>query len=58
LSVNIQNLFNNTNEGAPVGNLNSPRFGTSINGAGGFGRGGGAQAAGNRRVDLQMRFNF
>lgn len=58
LSLNIQNLLNNTNEGTPVGNLNSPRFGTSINGAGGFGRGGGAQAAGNRRVDLQLRFNF
>ncbi len=58
LSVNIQNLFNNTNEGTPIGNLTSPRFGTSINGAGGFGRGGGARAAGNRRIELQARFNF
>ena len=57
-SVNIQNLFNNTNEGNPVGNLSSPFFGISTGGAGGFGRGGGAQAAGNRRIDLQVRFNF
>jgi hypothetical protein len=58
LSVNIQNLFNNTNEGIPSGNLSSPFFGVSTAGAGGFGRGGGAQAAGNRRIDLQVRFNF
>jgi hypothetical protein len=56
-SVNIQNLFNNTNEGVPVGNLNSPFFGVSTSTAGGFGRGGG-QTAGNRRIDLQIRFNF
>ena len=58
LSVNIQNLFNNTNEGAPVGNLSSTFFGVSTSGAGGFGRGGGAQAAGNRRINLQLRFSF
>lgn len=58
LSVNVQNLFNNTNEGVPIGNLSSPFFGISNSSAGGFGRGGGAQAAGNRRVNLQVRFNF
>lgn len=57
LSANIQNLFNNTNEGNPVGNLNSPFFGQSLFSAGGFGRGGG-QTAGNRRIDLQLRFSF
>ncbi|HVF54823.1 MAG TPA: carboxypeptidase regulatory-like domain-containing protein [Pyrinomonadaceae bacterium] len=59
-SVSVQNLFNNTNGGVPVGNLSSPFFGQSIGSAGGFGRGGGGggQAAGNRRVELQMRFNF
>jgi hypothetical protein len=58
-SVNIQNLLNNTNEGQPVGNLSSPLFGQSIGTAGGFGRGGGGgQAAGNRRVELQLRFSF
>lgn len=59
LSVNVQNLFNNTNEGQPIGNLSSPLFGQSIGTAGGFGRGGGGgQAAGNRRVELQLRFSF
>ncbi|HEX8457254.1 MAG TPA: TonB-dependent receptor [Pyrinomonadaceae bacterium] len=59
LSVNVQNLFNNTNAGQPVGNLSSPLFGQSIGTAGGFGRGGGGgQAAGNRRVELQLRFSF
>jgi hypothetical protein len=60
-SVNVQNLFNNTNEGQPIGNLSSPLFGRSIGTAGGFGRGGGGgggQAAGNRRVELQLRFSF
>jgi hypothetical protein len=61
-SVNFQNLLNNTNEGVPVGNLSSPLFGQSIGTAGGFGRGGGGggggQAAGNRRVELQLRFSF
>jgi hypothetical protein len=61
LSVSVQNLFNNTNEGVPVGNLSSPLLGRSISSAGGFGRGGGGgggQAAGNRRVELQVRFSF
>ena len=59
LSANIQNLFNLTNEGVPIGNLNSRLFGRSISNAGGFGRGGGGgQTAGNRRIDLQLRFNF
>jgi hypothetical protein len=58
-SVNVQNLFNNTNVGQPIGNLSSPLFGQSIGTAGGFGRGGGGgQAAGNRRVELQLRFSF
>jgi hypothetical protein len=57
-SASVQNLFNNTNEGVPVGNLSSPLFGQSISTAGGFGRGGGGQAAGNRRVELQLRFTF
>lgn len=57
-SVSVQNLLNNTNENPPVGNLSSPLFGRSVSTAGGFGRGGGAQAAGNRRIELQLRFNF
>jgi hypothetical protein len=58
-SVNFQNLFNHTNLGTPVGNLSSPLFGRSVSTSGGFGGGGGAnQSAGNRRVELQVRFSF
>lgn len=58
LSLNVQNLFNHTNLGPPVGNLSSPLFGQPTAGAGRFGAGGGNQAAGNRRVDVQLRFSF
>jgi hypothetical protein len=57
-SVNVQNLLNNTNLGPPVGNLSSPLFGQSFSTAGRFGAGGGSQSAGNRRVELQVRFSF
>ena len=58
-SVNIQNLLNNTNLANPVGNLSSPRFGESTSTVGGFGFGpGGSAAAGNRRIQLQVRFGF
>ncbi|HYN86639.1 MAG TPA: carboxypeptidase regulatory-like domain-containing protein [Pyrinomonadaceae bacterium] len=60
-SVNVQNLLNSTNEGTPVGNLSSPLFGQSVTTAGRFGRGGGGgggDTAGNRRVELQLRFSF
>lgn len=57
LSANIQNLFNWTNEGTTVGNLTSQFFGQSTSSAGSFGRGGG-NTAGNRRIDLQLRFSF
>lgn len=56
ISVNFQNLLNNTNEALPIGNLSSPLFGFSNSGAGRFG--GGANSAGNRRVEFQARFNF
>ena len=52
------NLFNHSNLGAPIGNLSSPLFGQPTSGAGRFGAGGGNQNAGNRRVELQLRFSF
>lgn len=59
VSIRAQNLFNRTNGGTPVGNLLSPFFGESLSTAGGFGFGpGGSSAAGNRRVELQVRFSF
>ena len=55
LSVSARNLFNTTNDGAFTGNLSSPFFGRANSLAGGFGP---AQAAGNRRLELQLRFMF
>ncbi|HXQ72911.1 MAG TPA: carboxypeptidase regulatory-like domain-containing protein [Pyrinomonadaceae bacterium] len=59
LSVNIQNLLNTTNLSNPIGNLSSPRFGesTSVSGSFGFGPSGSA-SAGNRRIQVQLRFGF
>ena len=59
LSVNIQNLLNKTNLQNPIGNLSSPRFGESFSTAGGFGFGpSGSAAAGNRRIQVQVRLGF
>jgi hypothetical protein len=58
-SVNIQNLFNRTNLSQPIANLSSPRFGESTATSGSFGFGpGGSAAAGNRRIQVQVRFSF
>jgi len=56
LGINISNILNRTNPGPFVGNLSSDRFGQAIQ-SGGFGFGGGS-AAGNRRVEAQVRFSF
>ena len=62
MSLSARNALNRVNYGAPQGSLNSPRFGESLTtagdggGRGGFGGGGGASA--NRRVELQLRFQF
>ncbi|HZN08973.1 MAG TPA: TonB-dependent receptor [Pyrinomonadaceae bacterium] len=59
LSVNIQNLLNNTNLANPIGNLSSPRFGESFSTSGSFGFGpSGSAAAGNRRIQVQVRLSF
>lgn len=55
-SASARNLLNTTNPGNPIGNLSSPLFGISNALAGGFGPGGGA--AGNRRIELSLRFSF
>ena len=58
-SINIQNLLNSTNLNQPIGNLSSPRFGESTATVGSFGFGpGGSAAAGNRRIQVQVRFTF
>lgn len=66
LSVNFQNILNRVNLGTPVGNLSSPNFGQSLGLAGSFGGfggfggggGGGGTGSGNRKVYLNVRFNF
>jgi hypothetical protein len=53
------NLLNRVNLDVPVGNLASPNFGRSVATAGGFGAGSvGNPAAGNRRVEAQIRVEF
>ncbi len=56
LAVQVQNLFNHTNLGAPIGNLSSPLFGQSLSAAGDFGFG--SNSAGTRRVELSVFFSF
>ena len=62
LSLQIQNLFNRTNAGAPIGNLSSPLFGQSISSNSGLrvsgGISGNNSAAANRRLEMQIRFSF
>lgn len=60
VAISVSNLLNRRNDGTPVGNLSSPRFGQSTSLAGffnGFGGGGGGEA-GNRRIELQIRASF
>lgn len=60
-SIDVNNLLNHTNFGPIIGNLTSPLFGqaNSATSGFGFGRGGGpASAAGNRRIELSLRFSF
>jgi hypothetical protein len=53
-SVSARNLLNNVNHAPPIGNLDSPIFGTSNALAGPPFSSGSA----NRRIDLQMLFSF
>ncbi len=53
-SVNARNIFNNVNVANPIGNLSSPLFGQSNALVGGpF-----SSSTANRRIDLQVSFNF
>ena len=59
VGVRVLNLFNRVNLDAPVGNLGSPLFGRSTATAGVSGAiSGGHPAAGNRRLDTLLRFEF
>jgi len=54
-AISVQNLFNHTNAGLPIGNLSSDLFGQSntTSSEGAFGN-----ATSNRRISLVLRFNF
>ena len=56
LSISARNLFNHTNPGPIIGNINSPLFGESNQIAGGFGAFSGSSS--NRRLEFQARFSF
>jgi hypothetical protein len=53
-SVSARNIFNNVNLATPIGNLSSPLFGQ----ANGLAGGPYSSSTANRRIDLQMSFNF
>jgi hypothetical protein len=53
-SVNARNVFNNVNLATPIGVVGSPLFGRSNGLIGGFF----SSPAANRRIDLQVMFNF
>jgi len=58
-AIQVWNLFNRINAGVPIGNLSSPLFGVSNANASNFNLSdGGSTAAGNRRIEAQIRFNF
>lgn len=69
-TISARNAFNHVNFGAPNGVISSPFFGESTTLAsggpgggggpagGGGGFGGAGSAAGNRRIELQLRFTF
>jgi Carboxypeptidase regulatory-like domain len=62
VSLYVQNILNTVNLGNYVGNLSSPLFGQPQSVAGSFGGfgggGGGSPNAGNRRIYMNLRFNF
>jgi hypothetical protein len=59
-TITARNAFNHVNYASPIGVLGSPFFGesTALNLGGGAGFGGNNGAAGNRKVELQLRFQF
>lgn len=60
VGINVNNLFNIVNLGNPIGSINSDRFGQSTSTGGGFGGFGGFGGGNgpNRRIELNMRFNW
>jgi len=58
LTIQATNIFNHVNLANPIGSLNSPFFGESLN-AVSFGQGlGSGGVTGNRRIQFTLRFNY
>ena len=55
-TVSARNAFNHVNLNNPIGALLSSRFDESTGIAGGFGAE--SQSSENRRIDMQVRFQF
>ena len=58
LSMNVNNIFNRTNEGPPIGNMASPYFLKSPSGSSTFFFGPGGGSSGNRVIYLRARISF
>jgi hypothetical protein len=60
ISMAMRNIINHTNPGPIIGNITSPLFGMANqpSDARDLGGGGFSEAANNRRLELQARFNF
>ncbi len=58
IMMSIRNVLNHNNPGPIIGNITSPLFGFANQPAGSGGVGGFSEAANNRRLELQLRFNF
>jgi hypothetical protein len=57
LSASARNFLNHPSYSAPNGNLSSPYFGQSLSLAG-FGPMGGGNTTYDRKIDIQLRFQF
>lgn len=57
-TMNINNLFNRTNRGLPIGNMASPYFLKSPSGSSNFFFGPGGGSSGNRVISLRVRVSF
>jgi hypothetical protein len=60
ISMQVANIINHNNPGPIIGNIASPLFGQANQPAGArdLGGGGFSESANNRRLELQIRFNF
>ena len=58
MTLSARNALNHVNYASPTGSLNSPTFGQSLSSDSGGGGGRGGGSSGNRKVELQLRFQF